>query len=172
MHYRSHTTIYSVFPHVKQLLGGFGPAGNFPRRSVYFYLRKCGIRLTKIPAALIIHMVNKMVNTMRKGNVTPRQESLLKSVEEFILEHGLRADHPPDREPAGIASPSAAFKHVPQPRAQGLPEARTGRAALWRDCRPPRTPAVCACPWPASCPPVRPARPSTSPAGPWTSPSG
>ena len=92
-------------------LGDSDPPEIFRRRSVYFYLRKCGIRLTKIPAALIIHLVNKMVNIMRK-EMTPRQESLLKSVEEFILEHGYGPTIRQIGSRLDIDSPSAVFKHV------------------------------------------------------------
>jgi repressor LexA len=67
--------------------------------------------LTKAPAALIIHMVNKMVNTIRK-EMTLRQEALLKSVEEFILEHGYGPTIRQIGTRLGIASPSAVFKHV------------------------------------------------------------
>ena len=56
-------------------------------------------------------MVNKMVNMIRK-EMTPRQEAILKSVEDFILEHG----YGPTLRQIGarlrIASPSAVFKHV------------------------------------------------------------
>jgi repressor LexA len=56
-------------------------------------------------------MVNKMVNSMRK-EMTPRQEALLKSVEEFILEHGYGPTIRQIGSRLGIASPSAVFKHV------------------------------------------------------------
>ena len=71
--------------------------------------------LTKAPAALIIHMVNKMVNTIRK-ELTPRQEAILKAVEDFILEHGYAPTIRQIGRLLGIASPSAVFKHVAQPR--------------------------------------------------------
>ena len=56
-------------------------------------------------------MVNKMVNMIRK-EMTPRQEALLKSVEEFILEHGYGPTIRQIGARLGIASPSAVFKHV------------------------------------------------------------
>ena len=67
--------------------------------------------MTNAPAGGILQMVNKMVNMIRK-EMTPRQEALLKSVEEFILEHGYGPTIRQIGARLGIASPSAVFKHV------------------------------------------------------------
>jgi repressor LexA len=67
--------------------------------------------LTNTLFGIILSMVNKMVNTLRR-ELTPRQESILKAVGAFILEHG----YGPTIRRLGsllqIPSPSAVFKHV------------------------------------------------------------
>ena len=61
--------------------------------------------------SVLIYMVNKMVNKLRK-RLTDRQKKVLKAIESFILEYG----YPPTIRQlgklVGIISPSAVFKHI------------------------------------------------------------
>ena len=56
-------------------------------------------------------MVNKMVNRMNK-ELTRRQAGVLRALEDFVLKHGHAPTIRKLAESLGIASPSAAFKHV------------------------------------------------------------
>jgi repressor LexA len=56
-------------------------------------------------------MVNKMVNIIRK-ELTPRQEAVLKAVEDFVLERGYGPSIRQIGALVRLAHPSAVFKHV------------------------------------------------------------
>ncbi len=56
-------------------------------------------------------MVNKMVNTIRKG-LTDRQRKALKAIEGFVLERGFSPTIRELGRRLGIVNPSAVFKHV------------------------------------------------------------
>lgn len=74
-------------------------------------------------------MVNKMVNRTRK-KLTERQRKVLKTIENFILEHG----YPPTIRQLGellrIPNPSAVFKHVLSLERKGYLERIEGEVRL------------------------------------------
>jgi len=67
--------------------------------------------LTKACLRLIVYMVNKMVNRLRK-ELTKRQRKALQAIEGFVLERGFPPTIRELGKRRGIANPSAVFKHV------------------------------------------------------------
>jgi repressor LexA len=67
--------------------------------------------LTNVSDALILYMVNKMVNKLRK-KLTEKQKKILEVLEEFILEHGYSPTIRQLGKLVKIASPSAVYKHI------------------------------------------------------------
>jgi repressor LexA len=67
--------------------------------------------LTNAFRRLILYMVNKMVNKIRK-ELTKRQAKALKAIEGFILERGFSPTIRQLGKLLAIANPSAVFKHV------------------------------------------------------------
>lgn len=68
-------------------------------------------RLTKAYRRLIVYMVNKMVNKLRK-ELTQRQRKALQAIEGFVLEHGFPPTIRELGRRLGLVNPSAVFKHV------------------------------------------------------------
>jgi len=74
-------------------------------------------------------MVNKMVNRIRK-KLTERQKKVLKTIEEFILEHGYSPTIRQLGEILNIANPSAVFKHILSLEKKGYLERVRGELRL------------------------------------------
>ena len=67
--------------------------------------------MTNVSNVLILFMVNKMVNKLRK-KLTEKQEKILEALEDFILEHGYSPTIRQLGKLVKIASPSAVYKHT------------------------------------------------------------
>ena len=85
--------------------------------------------LTNASFAVILSIVNKMVNMLRR-ELTLRQEDILKAVKAFILEHGYGPTIRRIGSLLQIASPSAVFKHVASLERKGYLRRERGELRL------------------------------------------
>jgi repressor LexA len=74
-------------------------------------------------------MVNKMVNKLRK-KLTEKQEKILKTLEEFVLEQGYSPTIRQLGKLVKIASPSAVYKHILSLEKKGYLKREKGRMKL------------------------------------------
>ncbi len=78
---------------------------------------------------VLIYMVNKMVNKIRR-KLTERQKRVLKTIENFVLEHGYSPTIRHLGKLLNIPSPSAVFKHILSLEKKGYLERVKGEVRL------------------------------------------